>query len=196
MTWKELPPDFTFEPIATLFQLLRFTDTFAICQYNQGDKVLVLLDQSAEQQAQNYVLSRPVESGGLLLGRTFINSGEFKTTFKYIVAISGSVCADDAHGTATALRMESNLWTKAGIVKQPNEFVVGWFHSHPNLGAFFSGTDRRTQASFFNRSHNIGWVIDPVRREEAWFVGPESCEISKQLIVRSDYSMLNNTQLA
>ncbi len=42
--------------------------------------------------------------------------------------------------------------------------VVGWYHSHPNLGAFFSGTDRATQRAFFNRPYSVGLVVDPVRR--------------------------------
>jgi proteasome lid subunit RPN8/RPN11 len=60
---------------------------------------------------------------------------------------------------------------------QPGEVVVGWFHSHPDLGAFFSGTDRRTQAGFFHHPFSLGWVVDPVRGEQAWFCGPHSVEL-------------------
>jgi proteasome lid subunit RPN8/RPN11 len=53
--------------------------------------------------------------------------------------------------------------------------IVGWFHSHPNLGAFFSNTDRATQAAFFNQPYSIGWVIDPftddASRHQAMFIG-------------------------
>ena len=59
--------------------------------------------------------------------------------------------------------------------------VVGWYHSHPNRGAFFSGTDRRTQRALFTQSYSIGLVIDPVRGEEAWFWGPDSIPLSARL---------------
>jgi proteasome lid subunit RPN8/RPN11 len=52
--------------------------------------------------------------------------------------------------------------------------VVGWYHSHPGLGAFFSHTDRRTQQAFFAHAYSVGWVVDPLRGESAWFVGPRS----------------------
>jgi proteasome lid subunit RPN8/RPN11 len=57
------------------------------------------------------------------------------------------------------------------------ERVVGWFHSHPDIGAFFSGTDRRTQAAFFAQAFSVGWVIDPVRGEEAWFLGADARDV-------------------
>jgi proteasome lid subunit RPN8/RPN11 len=61
--------------------------------------------------------------------------------------------------------------------------VVGWYHSHPNLGAFFSGTDRGTQRAFFNHSYSVGWVIDPFRDERKLFVGRDSEEYRPSLLV-------------
>jgi proteasome lid subunit RPN8/RPN11 len=69
--------------------------------------------------------------------------------------------------------MGTEVWNRARE-RLGDRIVVGWYHSHPNLGAFFSGTDRRTQRHFFNRPYSVGLVIDPVRGEEAWFVGPEA----------------------
>ena len=79
---------------------------------------------------------------------------------------------------------------KRQALKRSNQFVVGWFHSHPNLGAFFSGTDRRTQAAFFSERYKLGWVIDPIRTEEAWFIGPNSNELSQSMVVGGNFSTL------
>lgn len=190
MTWKNLPPDFSFESFGGLLKLLKFSDSFALCCYSGICDTLVFLVRKAEINAQEYVASKSFESGGLLLGRTFINTGQSRSKIKYVVVVTGCVNADDATGTATALRMEPQLWSKANSIKNNNEFVVGWFHSHPNLGAFFSGTDRRTQASFFQDAHKVGWVIDPVRKEEAWFLGGNSDELPLQMIVRGDFKSL------
>jgi hypothetical protein len=196
MAWNELPPDFLIEPFENLFRRLSALDVLAICQYrgNDNSQVLVLLDHSVETGVLSYLKPRAFESGGLILGRTFSNFGAFDLPIKYIVLISGFVTADDAHGTATALRMEPQLWSKANRERQKSEFVVGWFHSHPNLGAFFSGTDRRTQSSFFTAPHKLGWVIDPVRAEEAWFSGQQSLEVPPQIVVRGNYGYLVSTE--
>jgi len=61
--------------------------------------------------------------------------------------------------------------------------TVGWYHSHPDLGAFFSQTDRATQRAFFNAPYSVALVIDPIRNEEAWFVGAESSRLSHYAIV-------------
>jgi proteasome lid subunit RPN8/RPN11 len=39
--------------------------------------------------------------------------------------------------------------------------VVGWYHSHPGLSAFLSGTDKETQRKYFNLPHHVAVVIDP-----------------------------------
>jgi proteasome lid subunit RPN8/RPN11 len=184
LSWNELPPDFLTEPFNALFRRVSFADALAICRYEGTSQTLVLLDKNAEKEAQEHLRLCPVEAGGLLLGKTYVNAGEIASPLKFIVAIQACICAKDAQGTPTALRMEPHLWTQANNQRQSDEFVVGWFHSHPNLGAFFSGTDRRTQASFFADPHKLGWVVDPHRKEEAWFSGGDSVEIPPKMIVR------------
>jgi len=60
--------------------------------------------------------------------------------------------------------------------------IVGWYHSHPNLGVFFSGIDRATQSAFFNYPYALGLVIDPIRRQRKCFFGGASEELDTQAI--------------
>jgi proteasome lid subunit RPN8/RPN11 len=90
---------------------------------------------------------------------------------------------DDA-ATSTSLRLHTGVWDAARAALQPGEYVVGWFHSHPGIGAFFSDTDRRTQAGFFHHPFSLGWVIDPQRREQAWFVGRMSRALAPDAVHR------------
>jgi hypothetical protein len=90
----------------------------------------------------------------------------------------------DDVATSTSLRLHTGVWDAARAALQPGEVVVGWFHSHPGIGAFFSGTDRRTQAGFFHHPFSLGWVIDPQRREQAWFVGRASRALAPDAVVR------------
>ena len=72
--------------------------------------------------------------------------------------------------------MESGVWERARLARAPQELIVGWYHSHPGLGAFFSTTDRRTQAAFFPHPYSVGWVIDPIDAAEAFFMGRDAAE--------------------
>jgi proteasome lid subunit RPN8/RPN11 len=79
--------------------------------------------------------------------------------------------------------MDTEVWGRARQEHREPETVVGWFHSHPGLGAFFSGTDRRTQAAFFRMDYAVGLVIDPRREERAWFMGPRAEPVSDCRVV-------------
>ena len=94
-----------------------------------------------------------------------------------LVHVRAAVAAVEDTGDAISLRMEAQVWDAARAALREGERVVGWFHSHPGIGAFFSGTDRRTQAAFFTQPWHLGWVIDPVRGEEAWFAGAEAHDV-------------------
>ncbi len=47
--------------------------------------------------------------------------------------------------------------------KNKNLWIVGWWHSHPDLGCFLSITDLKTQQHFFPESYQVALVIDPIR---------------------------------
>jgi proteasome lid subunit RPN8/RPN11 len=43
--------------------------------------------------------------------------------------------------------------------------IIGWWHSHPNLGCFLSSTDLLTQRYFFPKEYQVALVLDPIRNE-------------------------------
>lgn len=93
-----------------------------------------------------------------------------------------SVSSISYRNSAVALEMSSEIWNQlAG--RNHEDLVVGWYHSHPNLGAFFSGTDRKTQKAFFNHAYSLGWVIDPIKKEQKVFVAGESIEYGHPIMV-------------
>jgi hypothetical protein len=56
--------------------------------------------------------------------------------------------------------------------------LLGWAHSHPGHGAFFSAEDRRTQSLWFTQSWHLGIVLDPVTNAIAGFSGPTSAPVT------------------
>ncbi len=131
---------------------------------------------AVDRQVMAHLQACDVEQGGLLVGRPFAHpqSGELAH-----VRITGFAPADDAQGTAFSLRMGSGVWQAAQSLLGADDLIVGWYHSHPGLTAFFSDTDRQTQRAFFNNAYSVGWVIDPVSCDEAFFLGGDCAVVQR-----------------
>ena len=52
---------------------------------------------------------------------------------------------------------------------EDGESVVGWYHSHLDIGCFMSPTDIATQNGLFGGECGFALVIDPVRKEMKMF---------------------------
>jgi proteasome lid subunit RPN8/RPN11 len=146
-----------------------------------GGLPAVALEKAALEAAWRHVRGSALERGGLLLGEPLhADHGDRRTT---LVHVRAAVAGLDHDATALSLRLHAGVWDAARQALAPGEVVVGWFHSHPGIGAFFSDTDRGTQAGFFNHPFSLGWVIDPQRREQAWFVGACSAGLPADSLV-------------
>ncbi len=172
ITWVEQEPDFQIRSLDALLPRLGFS-TAASLWSRSDDRLLVLVDGAVRDQIERHLSTRRIEQGGLLLGSVYRASPSAPT----VVTIEDAVAAADALGTGVSLTMASKVWEDARARSTAQRTVIGWYHSHPDLGAFFSGTDRYTQRAFFGNAHSVGLVSDPVRKEERWFSGPESAEV-------------------
>jgi hypothetical protein len=126
-----------------------------------------------ENGIRQHLAERNVELGGLLIGSVY----DVDSTGRFIVSIEKFVRSDSAESTGVSLKMDTHVWSDARVAASEGQTVVGWYHSHPGLGVFFSGTDRKTQKAFFNHDHCVGLVIDPVRGQQKWFMGGESMSV-------------------
>lgn len=147
-----------------------------------GSGPIVALSSSVLATAWGHVRDSVLERGGLLIGEPLLNAAT--DTQPALVHVRAAIAGIDDEATSTSLRLHTGVWDAARAALRPGECVVGWFHSHPGIGAFFSGTDRHTQAGFFHHPFSLGWVIDPQHREQAWFVGPDSRALAPDAIVR------------
>lgn len=178
--WRAVQPDCMAKDLADALARLSFVDAMAItATLLKGP--LVLFEPEARAAIRNHVSPRREESGGLLLGQAFVPSNLITAVQFPVVIVSKAVPAHEYHGTSVSLHMGPSVWesvrTEVGLL------VVGWFHSHPNLGAFFSGTDRKTQREFFYHEYSIGYVMDPVRDDHAYFIGEESSQVSRKQVL-------------
>ncbi len=137
------------------------------------------IDPVVEAAVMAHLRALDVEQGGLLIGRAWRGGSEESPGALTRVQVTRAIPAGDASGSAFALRMETSVWSAARGLLQPGELIVGWYHSHPGLTAFFSEVNRQTQRAFFAHEYSLGWVIDPLNGEEALFLGPECQPVAR-----------------
>lgn len=130
------------------------------------DQPNVIIRQSAAEQVEAHSQSNTrVELGGVLLGNVYTHNNQiFVDVVEAIPA--RSVDNGPIHFTFTA-----DVWRQlqADMAHFPDLKVVGWFHTHPDLGVFFSADDEVVHAAAFTQPWHVGLVVDPVRNEASFF---------------------------
>jgi len=100
----------------------------------------------------------PMEVMGLMLGE-FIDD--------YTVRVVDTFSMPQSGNSVTVEAVDPVFQTKMlDMLKQTGrpEVVVGWYHSHPGFGCWFSSTDINTQQSFEQLNPRaVGVVIDPIQ---------------------------------
>ncbi|CDJ61250.1 26S proteasome non-ATPase subunit, putative [Eimeria maxima] len=100
----------------------------------------------------------PMEVMGLMLGE-FIDDYTVRVVDVFSMPQSGNSVSIEAVDYVYQTEMLEEL-KKTG---RP-EMVVGWYHSHPGFGCWFSGTDVNTQQSFEQLNQRaVGVVVDPIQ---------------------------------
>jgi proteasome lid subunit RPN8/RPN11 len=171
MHWTEQPPQLPMQPLDTLTGR-ESALAESVRQAADEPGLHIAVAASARTTAQQHLAGHREECGGLLLGEVFADGDD--PARSRAVLVTQAIAAEEFVSTGISLRMSSDVWERARGRLGPLELVVGWYHSHPGLGAFFSATDRRTQRAFFPHAYSIGWVVDPSTGDSAWFVGREA----------------------
>lgn len=100
----------------------------------------------------------PMEVMGLMLGE-FIDDYTVRVVDVFSMPQSGNSVSVEAVDPVFQTKM-------LDLLKQTGrpEMVVGWYHSHPGFGCWFSGTDMNTQQSFEQLNPRaVGVVVDPIQ---------------------------------
>lgn len=182
MRWKELESDIKLGSLSEAFRLFDCLSA-VIGMINLVHGFRVYVTRACADAVLTHVRSDRKEVGGLLLGRVYQSNMRGHGPADVLTFLTRSVPSVDYQNSSVSLQMGTEVWCRTNDNVLAGSIVVGWYHSHPNLGAFFSGTDRRTQRAFFNHHYSLGWVIDPFRDEQKVFCGSESEEYQNALLV-------------
>ncbi len=105
------------------------------------------------------------ELGGFLLGG-YHSDGEPYVEVRHFLE------AHEAPSQAASLTFTHDTWatvTRDIERRYPDELIVGWHHTHPNLRVFLSGYDLFIHRHFFPEVWQVAMVVDPVLQEFGFF---------------------------
>lgn len=183
MMWTEQAADVEPPLITVLLRTLSALDAvLLVCCMRRSPAVH--LNPQCRREILAHLRSGRTELGGLLIGRAYLSGSGVPDTWGPLILIDRVLPSETFRSSRVSLAMGTEIWDRArAVMAREGAMVVGWYHSHPNLGAFFSGIDRATQRAFFNRPYSVGLVVDPVRDEEAWFIGPDSASLKTESVL-------------
>ena len=177
MNWKEQPADIQPLLISDVLRALSVLDAVVLASCTRHGPI-VCLSTECRDGIWSHLRSHQTEAGGLLIGRAYVAGAGLPDSWGPLVWVERFVPSETFRSSSVSLAMETELWDRArSVTAHDDGMVVGWYHSHPNLGAFFSSTDRATQRAFFNQPYSVGLVVDPIRGEEAWFIGADAASV-------------------
>lgn len=130
-------------------------------------EVVVIMRQDALLQIDAHGRSDvAVELGGLLLGNVYQHEN------RLFVEINAAIEAKSEQNGPVHFTFTADAWAAAHQEREtnyPDLKIVGWFHTHPNLGVFYSSDDVVVHSTAFSLPWHVGLVLDPVRDTVALF---------------------------
>ncbi|MGV8122488.1 MAG: Mov34/MPN/PAD-1 family protein [Candidatus Xenobiia bacterium LiM19] len=182
-TWKNLESDLIIDDISVFFEQKAWMPAFLFIYHSFLEPRIYITQECHGHIVTHLNSDTRNELGGLLLGDIYRFPYSVEHNYPFFSVITNSIESLSFRNTSVSLHMGTELWIRAQEHTSKGKSVIGWYHSHPNLGAFFSCTDRATQKAFFNNPFSLGVVIDPVRFEVQSFVGPDSEKLQTEFII-------------
>jgi proteasome lid subunit RPN8/RPN11 len=128
---------------------------------------LVVMHQTALLQIIAHSRSNmECELGGALLGAAYRHKNGV------VVEVKAALPAASSDHGPVHFTFSADSWSKLHrdrAAHYANLDIVGWFHTHPDLGVFYSSDDVVVHSAAFTLPWHVGLVVDPVREEAAFF---------------------------
>lgn len=104
---------------------------------------------------------------GILVGFCGKSDGQLWTR---VVAVIEGKHAREEQMSVTFTHETWDVVHEALGARRDGARVVGWYHTHPDFGVFFSSHDAFVHRNFFGTDAQVGVVVDPVRKQRGVFV--------------------------
>lgn len=103
------------------------------------------------------------EAIGKLIGKPYTYSRQgyrYVDIWGYVPVSSISTSVSVRYSPEAAEHLGEDL-----LVNYDEDMVVGWYHSHPHMGCFFSQRDIETQLTNYPEWYHCALVVDPYNKE-------------------------------
>ncbi|MCB8929036.1 MAG: Mov34/MPN/PAD-1 family protein [Ardenticatenaceae bacterium] len=126
---------------------------------------------SHRQQALSQIRAHSIsnlrsELGGVLLGHAYRDGEQM-----LVEVIAALPARNDDHGPIH-FTFTADAWSQIHherAAQYPDLEIVGWFHTHPGLGVFYSSDDVVVHTAAFTLPWHVGLVVDPLGNEASYF---------------------------
>lgn len=133
----------------------------------EAGQTRVIVGQKALRQLRAHSHSDlESEVGGALLGHAYRHKEKV-----YVEVKAALPARTDDHGP-NHFTFNADAWShlhRDRAEQHPGLDIVGWFHTHPGLGVFYSADDVVVHSAAFVMPWHVGLVLDPVRGEAGLF---------------------------
>lgn len=132
-----------------------------------SDRLVVVIDEAAHRTLNDHCQrSLKHEVCGVLVG--FIDMSQDRPLTRVAAVIEGLHAREEQ----MSVTFTHDTWdTVHGELAKRSDgaVVVGWYHTHPDFGIFYSDQDLFVHRYFFGSDGQVGIVIDPVRSQRGVF---------------------------
>ena len=132
-----------------------------------ANQVIVSHRQQALSQIRAHSISNlRSELGGVLLGHAYRDGSQL-----VVDVIAALPARNDDHGPVH-FTFTADAWSQIHhdrAARYPDLEIVGWFHTHPGLGVFYSSDDVVVHTAAFTLPWHVGLVVDPLGNEASYF---------------------------
>ena len=162
--------------------------SFPIQGQGSHNVVQVVVKRSVLDAICEHGLSRTdVEVCGVIVGNCYRDE---RGPFIYIEAMIQGEHSDNKVAQVT---FTSETWNHIQDEMDQHfsgQRILGWYHTHPGFGIFLSAMDMFIHENFFNESHQLALVYDPVKGEDGLFVWRKGKAELHQYLVEEDASTI------
>jgi proteasome lid subunit RPN8/RPN11 len=131
-----------------------------------GEQIIIMRQDALRQVVAHSHSNLHVELGGALLGQAYRYQNQI-----YVDVVAALPAVSGSHGPIH-FTFNADSWTRLQRDRAeqfPQLDIIGWFHTHPGLGVFYSGDDVVVHSAAFTLPWHVGLVVDPVRNEASFF---------------------------
>lgn len=131
-----------------------------------NEQIIIMRQDALRQVVEHSHSNKRVELGGALLGQVYRYQNQI-----YVEIMAALPAVSGSHGPVH-FTFNADSWTQLQhdrAEKYPKLDIVGWFHTHPGLGVFYSGDDVVVHSAAFTLPWHVGLVVDPVSNEASFF---------------------------